>query len=124
MLLSNAPLRMRQWNISGNAKMKYNSFVVGQNIRRLREEKHITIEEFAGALDKSTSHIHQMELGTRGMSLDLLFTIMNFFQVDSNTILGVGSNTDSIDAALGTLDVAKRNYLTGIITEMIAKMPA
>ncbi len=63
--------------------MVYDGLAVGQNVRIMREQNHWTIEQLSEAVDKSASHIVQMELGSRKMSLDLLFSLMTVFNVDA-----------------------------------------
>lgn len=106
--------------------MRYDGFVVGQAVRNLRTEKHLTIEQLSEAVDKSASHIVQMELGSRKMSVDLLYSLMTVFNTDANSVLGIGESKKmiSIDKALMVLDEPKRNYLIGIFLEMIEKIPA
>lgn len=106
--------------------MIYDGFVVGQAVRNLRTGKHLTVEQLSEAVDKSASHIIQMELGSRKMSVDLLFSLMTVFNTDANSVLGIGeSEADvSVDKALMTLEEPKRNYLTGIFMEMIERIPA
>ena len=76
--------------VTGNKEIKqYDSFTAGQAVRDLREAKGWTIEKLAEEVDKSESHIHQLELGSRKMSIELLFALMGTFGTDANTILGV-----------------------------------
>lgn len=68
---------------------KYDRFAISSTIKDLRENKKLTQFELAEKLEISTAHYSQIEQGRHGMSLDVLFEIMNFFDVDANTILGV-----------------------------------
>lgn len=105
--------------------MVYDGLTVGQNVRIMREQNHWTIEQLSEAVDKSVSHIVQMELGSRKMSLDLLFSLMTVFNVDANSILGVSNNEElSIDKALNKLNEPQKQYLTNIFMDMIKKIPA
>lgn len=105
--------------------MVYDGLTVGQNVRIMREQNHWTIEQLSEAVDKSASHIVQMELGSRKMSLDLLFSLMTVFNVDANSILGVSNNEElSIDNALNKLNEPQKQYLTKIFMDMIKKIPA
>lgn len=51
---------------------QYDGLVVGQRIRNLRVEAGYELGEFSDELGKSESHIKQVELGSRKISLDLL----------------------------------------------------
>lgn len=105
--------------------MVYDGLTVGQNVRIMREQNHWTIEQLSEAVDKSASHIVQMELGSRKMSLDLLFSLMTVFNVDANSILGVSNNEElSIDKELNKLNESQKHYLTNIFMGMIKKIPA
>ena len=105
--------------------MVYDGLTVGQNVRIMRKQNHWTIEQLSEAVDKSASHIVQMELGSRKMSLDLLFSLMTVFNVDANSILGVSNNEElSIDKALNKLNETQKQYLTNIFMDMIKKIPA
>ena len=50
---------------------QYDGLVVGQRIRNLRIEAGYGLGEFSDELGKSESHIKQVELGSRKISLDL-----------------------------------------------------
>ena len=69
--------------------MEYQGWKVGQEIRKLRNKKKMTIEELSFKLGMSTSHINQLELGSRKMSIDLLYKIMSELDTDANTVLAV-----------------------------------
>lgn len=89
--------------------MTYDGFVVGQNIRDLRKKNKLTIDEFGEVLQVSSSHLNQIELGARPMTLNLMYKIMTEFHVDANLLLGIVSVKDkeaveySIDDILDSL---------------------
>ena len=68
---------------------KYDKFAVSNIIRELREKKSLTQTELAEELAISAAHYSQIEQGRHGMSMDVLFELMNCFGVDANTILGL-----------------------------------
>lgn len=108
--------------------MKYDSFTAGQAVRDLREAKGWTIEKLAEEVDKSESHIHQLELGSRKMSIELLFALMGTFGTDANTILGVqdrecSTEEISIDIMLERLPEMQREYLKWQFIRMIEEFP-
>lgn len=114
--------------VENKAIMQYDSFKAGQAVRDLREAKGWTIEKLAEEVDKSESHIHQLELGSRKMSIELLFALMGAFDTDANTILGVQdkecrTENISIDAMLGRLPEKQREYLKRQFTHMIEEFP-
>ena len=68
---------------------KYDKFTVSNIIKNLRENNDLTQTELAEKLAISTTHYAQIEQGKHGMSIDLMFDLMNCFEVDANTILGL-----------------------------------
>lgn len=70
-------------------KIKLDLYVVGNNLRTLRMNKRLTQLEVVEALDISYNHYAKIEEGMRGMSMKMLFKLINFYQVDANYILGV-----------------------------------
>lgn len=110
------------------AVMQYDSVMAGQAVRDLREAKGWTIEKLAEEVDKSESHIHQLELGHRNMSIELLFALMGTFGTDANTVLGVedkecSAEEISIDAMLEHLPKEQQEYLKRQFIRMIEEFP-
>jgi transcriptional regulator with XRE-family HTH domain len=69
--------------------VKYEGFAVGEKIRKLREKNHMSIYDLCDSLDRSVSHISQIEQGRRKMSIDLLFELAEQLKTDANSILGI-----------------------------------
>lgn len=94
--------------------MKYNSYEVGPVLRRLRKDRHYTVEAFSEKTGISPSTIKQMEQGGRNLSMRNLYVMMDVLDVDANTILGLDDRKDnlSIDKKLNQLDDKRRAYLT------------
>lgn len=115
--------------MEGVRYVKYDGILIGQSIRDMRTKKGMTIEQLSDAVDKSVSHIHQMELGSRKMSIDLLLDFVAVLDTDANSILGIEpkeSEEDkesktriSIDAELDKLSVQQRDYLKRVFVTMI-----
>ena len=113
--------------------MEYDGILIGQSVRDIRMERGMTIEQLCEKVDKSVSHIHQMELGSRKMSMDLLLSLVTVLDTDANRILGIIPKKDmedsrekndvSIDKELDNLSAIQRDYLKGIFLTMIRKMP-
>lgn len=84
--------------------MEYIGLKIGLELRSLRKEHGMTLEELGEKVNMSTSHINQIELGSRKMTMELLFKIMTLFDVDANTVLEISKkenkNQASIDAML------------------------
>lgn len=116
--------------------MKYDGILIGQAIRDIRTEQGLTIEELSDWVDKSVSHIHQLELGSRKMSIDLLLALISALDTDANRILRIekaGKECDkkqksnkevSIDNELDKLPVSQREYLKNTFLNMIATFPS
>ena len=69
--------------------MKYEGYIVGENIRKLRESNKMSIYDLSDSLDKSVSHLSQIEQGNRKMSIDLLYELAEHLKSDANSILGL-----------------------------------
>ena len=84
--------------------MEYMGLKIGLELRNLRKEHGMTLEELSEKVNMSTSHINQIELGSRKMTMELLFKVMTLFDVDANTVLEISKkdnkNQLSIDAML------------------------
>lgn len=106
--------------------MKYDGILIGQAVRDIWTEQGLTIEELSDRVDKSVSHIHQLESGNRKMSVDLLLALVSVLDMDANRILMIEktgetcdreqkSNTEvSIDDELDKMPVSQRKYLNMI----------
>ena len=103
--------------------MQYESFRVGNTIRCLREQRCWTLEEMSHRLDRSVSHVVQVELGKRRIGLDTLYKLMDVLNVDANTILLIAEPKcepeTSIDTELSKLPEEDRRYLSGVFQYMI-----
>jgi transcriptional regulator with XRE-family HTH domain len=108
--------------------MVYDKFVVGQAVRKLRIDKHMTIGSLAEAVNRSSVHMNMIELGTRKMSFDLLFALMTVFHTDANTVLGVPFNKEhteevSVDERLEQLEKKQREYYKVEFLHMLDNIP-
>ena len=105
---------------------QYDGLAVGQRVRDLRIQAGYGLGDFSDELDRSESHIKQVELGSRKISLDLLIALMEVLHVDANSILGESSDhkDNSIDAKLQELPEPQRKYFTTMFLTMLANYPA
>lgn len=69
-------------------KPSLNLVQIGNNLRKMRENRNLTQLQVVDALGVSYCHYARIEEGVRGMSLKMLFQLMAFFDTDANTILG------------------------------------
>ena len=97
----------------------YDSYLVGNNIRRLRVGKKLTIAQMAEDLQISESHLTQVELGTRNVSIQLLFAIINYLNTDANTVLAVDNRVLPIEYSLSQLPHERAKELKSIFHDMI-----
>lgn len=106
--------------------VNYDGLLVGQNIRNLRIKKGLSIGELSDDVGKSESHMKQVELGSRKISLDLLLSLMTVLETGANDILAYDKEETkrvSIDSQLKSLPEKQRNYLTNIFQSMIEEYP-
>ena len=59
------------------SRTKFDPYVIGNNIRDLREKRKMSL-----------CHYARIEEGSKGMSIQMLFRFINFYKTDANTILG------------------------------------
>jgi len=116
--------------------VKYDGILIGQAVRDIRTERGLTIEELSDRVDKSVSHIHQLELGSRKMSVDLLLALVSVLDTDANRILRIEKTGEafgreqessielSIDDELDKLPAPQREYLKKAFLNMIQTIPA
>lgn len=62
---------------------------VGKQIRRLRENKGYSQQEFADNCDMELSQINRIELGKINTSVSVLFKIAEVLQLDPSVLLDV-----------------------------------
>ncbi len=100
--------------------MKYQPYMIGPVIRKLRKDRKITVESLSEMIGMSTSSINQIERGGRGLTMETLFSLMEVFECDANTILDLTEKpATAIDYRLMRLDSGKREYLTSSFVFML-----
>lgn len=102
--------------------MLYDGLIIGQKLRSLRLKRKLSIEELSDRLGMSASHINQIELGSRRMSMDLLYKIMDELDEDANTILGIQKKSDDsylFVNELMELSKEQREYIINVFHFMI-----
>ena len=67
--------------------MHFQPIQFGERIRKLRREHHLTQERLAVMLNISVEHIRKIELGKRGIYIDLLLDLSNVLEVSSDFLL-------------------------------------
>lgn len=77
--------------------MHFQPIQFGERIRKLRREHHLTQEQLAAMLNISVEHLRKIELGKRGISIDLLLDLSYALEVSSDFLLsGVPRTTYSV----------------------------
>ena len=59
----------------------------GLRVKDLRREQRLTQEQLAAMLNVSVEHLRKIELGKRGISIDLLLDLSNVLEVSSDFLL-------------------------------------
>lgn len=93
--------------------MKYDGYMVGPALRKLRLERGLSILQASNLTGMSTSSLNQIEQGGRNMSMKSLFLFMEAYEVDANTVLDIKSElivNDSIDLKLAMLPDKQQEY--------------
>lgn len=69
--------------------MTYYEFlkIIGNNIRTLRQSKHLTQEAVAENLNIGVKHYSAIERGETGTSLQVIFNLSQFFQISPDLLL-------------------------------------
>ena len=79
------------------AVMKLDRLTMGENLRRLREDNHMSAMDLSERMDLTSSMLYKIEEGQRTLSTEQVFNLMNIFGVDANTILLVGPTQGGIE---------------------------
>lgn len=93
--------------------MKYEGYMVGPALRKLRIERGLSILQASNLTGMSTSSLNQIEQGGRNMSMKSLFLFMEAYDTDANTVLDIKveqETNDSIDSRLAMLPDKQQVY--------------
>ena len=63
--------------------------MVGENLKRIRKERGLTLRAIAESVDSSIGYIHELEAGSKSPSLAMLQKLANALNVTPNELLGV-----------------------------------
>lgn len=101
-------------------KNQFDYISLGERIRKIRKQKHMTQEQLAEACNLSTAHIGHIERGTRALSIESLITISKILNVSTDYLLldvsnSVDKNLSSILNAIVDADDDKYNRLYSVI---------
>lgn len=103
--------------------MGYDAILIGEELKKMRIEKKLSIAKVAERFELSTSHYNQIELGLRNMNMKLLFKVVDEYHTDANTILQIETSqtktSESIDTLLMTLPMDKQKELKDVFYFML-----
>ena len=75
--------------------MHFDQAEFGHRIKHLRKKRNLTQEQLATALHIRTNHLSKIELGKRGISIDLLLDISAALHVSFECLLKGAVHTSS-----------------------------
>lgn len=75
--------------------MEFSFKETGKRIRYAREIRGLSVQELAALLACSPDHLYKTEQGSRGMSIDLIFSISLTLGVSMNYLTNCPINDDS-----------------------------
>ena len=91
-------------------------------IRKAREDRGYTREQFAEKLDVSVSYLAELERGRTGISVKMLIKVCNVLGLSADYVLfGTGRNEDSLRLdAVRRIDDKYLPLLDKVIEELLA----
>jgi transcriptional regulator with XRE-family HTH domain len=93
----------------------YDKYAVGDALRELRNERHLTQSQLAEKLELSAIHYSLIEQGQRKFSIEVLFKLMAVFEVDADRVLAINPKEEKIDIfskKLSGLSREEQEYVT------------
>lgn len=101
---------------------KYNGYEIGPNLRQIRKDRKLSVYQVSESTGLSNSSINQIEQGSRGLSMNGLYLLMETYHCDANieeTNSDTDKNEQSIDSLLACLPKEQQNYFRNTIEFMI-----
>lgn len=86
---------------------------IGERLRLLREQRHLSGRAAATYLGISSAHISDMENGKAGPSLDLLTRLAKYYRTTADYLLGLTDDPDPVRAANREQEAALLAQLPG-----------
>lgn len=93
----------------------YDKYAVGDALRELRNERHLTQSQLAEKLGLSAIHYSLIEQGQRKFSIEVLFKLMDVFEVNADRVLAIEPKeiqTDVFSKRLSVLSKEEQEYVT------------
>ncbi len=92
---------------------------LGNRIRKIRQEKHYSVEEFSEMVGISTKYMYQIENGRVSFSTEILYRIAHSLQVSINELLDEKNDLDISNSILlkllGEFTKEEKDYLKKIL---------
>lgn len=100
--------------------MRYDKKLLGIRIREERKKHNLTIEQLAEIIDLSTSFLTTVELGKRGLSVEKLIDIANYFDIIVDDLLHINKDRSSyrlekLDSLIHNISNEDFEFITDII---------
>ena len=102
--------------------MKYCGYDVGPVLKQIRMDKGLTREQVSEKAGLRVSTIKQIEQGGRSLSMNSLYSLMEIYECDANTVLNIEGKSlldSSIDERLLRLPKATRDYFVNSFLFML-----
>lgn len=93
--------------LEGASIMYYDVTESGKRISRLRKERGMTQEQLALELNISVETIGKIERGKRGISVDMLVLLANYFHTSTDYLTG-GDDCDDLSGLLTVIPEDKK----------------
>ena len=91
--------------------------IIGERLRKLREEAHLSQKQLAERTWLSTSVISGYELGTRTPSADVIIKLASYFHVSTDYLLGIEKKTTLDTEGLTDEDIVLLNHTIQVLRD-------
>lgn len=89
--------------------------LIGKRLRRQREKRNMTREEFAEKANISPQFLAEIENGKKGMSVNTLYKICNNFNISADYLLFGRKSNDAFPSPTKSLSEPYLSYTEDII---------
>ncbi len=93
--------------------MYFDQVKFGNRLRNLRKQRGKTQEQLAAAVNIGTVHLGNIELGKRGLSIDLMIELSNVLNVSLDYLIQNGAAAD--DPKRSTFGNTSRRNRSGLV---------
>jgi len=100
---------------------EYNQKEIGKRIRKLRDEKNFTSEQFAELINRSTTFVWEFETGKKGLSAESMYFISQALDVSLDFLVTGEDLHEGLGSIIKLLSVCTPKQLK-IIEKIIFNM--